>query len=158
VKLKRIGAVALALLAVSASAALAASWQKGDYKGKTDGKFCPKKACRKSELRRARISFTVRRHKIDHIRYEMRVHCKNGNHSSFLVEPTGSLPLDADGKFSGSAPSPGGTGEDRLAGKVSGSTASGTVRSFDRENSKHDESATGSKCDSGKIAWSTRKK
>jgi hypothetical protein len=157
-KLKRIGAVALALLAVSATAAVAATWQTGDYKGKTDGKYCAKKTCRKSELRRARISFTVKRHKITNIHYEMRVHCKNGNHSSFLVEPTGSLPLDGDGKFSGSAPSPRGTGEDRISGKVGGTQASGTVRSFDKENAHHKESATGSKCDSGKVAWSTKKK
>jgi hypothetical protein len=151
----RIFVLALALLAISATAAIAAaSWETGDYSGKTEGKYFTKKGT----LRQAKISFTVKKHKITNIHYEMRVICPNGNRTSFLVAPKGSLPLDSNGKFSGSAPSPGNTGEDRISGKVSGTDASGKVRSFDREDNKHNEKANGMKCDSGKVKWSAKKK
>jgi hypothetical protein len=155
VNIGRTGGVALALVAVSAPLAFAAaSWEKGDYAGRTQGKYFTSQG----KLRQARISLRIKRHRVTDIHYEMRVLCADGNRSSFVVEPAGFLPLDKNGKFSGSAPSPGGTGEDRISGQVSGAKASGTVRSFDREDANHNESSKGVKCDSGRVKWSAKKK
>jgi hypothetical protein len=159
VSMKRIVLVALALLALSATAALAASWETGDYKGETDGKFfVPGKKGKPGHLRTARISFTVKQHKVGSIVFEVRVKCSDGSHTSWRVAHGGSLPLDSDGSFGGGAATDAGTGRDTISGKVSGTKASGTVRRHDKENSKGNEKSNGMKCDSGKVHWTAHKK
>ena len=154
-RLKRAAATAAALLALTAGVALAASWETGDYKGRTEGKF--KGA--DGKLRKGKISFTVKKQSVAQIVYEIRTYCAaTGAHTSFRVSHGGSLPLSPAGHFSGSAPSAGGTGRDRIAGTVSGSTATGTVRSYDREDRHGREDPNGVKCDSGKVGWTAHRK
>jgi hypothetical protein len=151
---KRITVLALVLLALSATAALAGTaWQTGDYAGKTEGKYKP---AGNKPLRKAKISFHVGLHKVTKIRVEIRVKCADGSHTSFRTEHGGFLSLDANGKFRGGADTQ--TGRDNISGKVSGSTASGFVRSFDKEDQNGNEDPNGQKCDSGRINWTAAKK
>jgi hypothetical protein len=148
----RTALLTVALLAVSATAALAAvTWQPGDYKGKTEGMFKPAG----KPLRKAKISFHVGPHRITKIKVEIRVKCADGNHTSFKTEHTGGLDIDVNGKFAGGAPTK--TGRDNIAGQVSGDHASGFVRSFDKEDANGNENKNGVKCDSGRVKWTATK-
>jgi hypothetical protein len=160
--LKRIILLTLALLAVSATAALAGvTWQKGDYKGKTEGKFKP---AANKPLRQAKLSFHVGRHKlpngkfeprVSQIKVEMRVKCADGSHTSFRTEHTGYLTIDSNGHFAGGAPTQ--TGRDNIQGNVSGTHAAGFVRSFDKEDAQGNEDPNGQQCDSGRVKWTADK-
>jgi hypothetical protein len=148
----RVVLLTLALLAVSATAALAAvTWQPGDYKGKTEGMFKPASG----KLRKAKISFHIGLHRITKIRVEIRVKCADGNHTSFRTEHTGGLDINSNGKFAGGAPTK--TGRDNIVGQVSGTNASGFVRSFDKEDADGNEDPKGIKCDSGRVKWTATK-
>lgn len=152
-RLARSTVLALALLAVAASAALAAvSWQQGDYAGTTAGTFKPAT----KPLRKARISFHVGPHRVTKIVAEVRLRCADGSHTSLVTTHAGYLTIDANGKFAGGAKTL--TGRDNVSGQVSGSTASGIVRSFDKENANGDEDPHGQACDSGRVKWSARLK
>ena len=145
--------LALALVAVSATAALAAAgWQTGDYAGTSGGKFKPAG----KPLRKARVSFHVAQHRITKVRVEIRVRCADGSHTSFVTQHDGFLTVDSNGKFAGGAATR--TGRDNISGRVTGTTASGIVRSFDREDANGNEDPTGQKCDSGRVEWTATKK
>jgi hypothetical protein len=145
--------LALALLAASATAALAAAgWQTGDYGGTSGGKFKPAG----KPLRKARISFHVAQHRITNLRVEIRVRCADGSHTSFVTQNDGFLTLDSNGKFAGGAATK--TGRDNISGQVTGTSASGIVRSFDTEDANGNEDPTGQKCDSGRVKWTATKK
>jgi len=159
--LKRTIVLALALLALSAPIALAAvTWQRGDYKGKTEGKFKP---AANKPLRQANISFHVGRKMVDgkfqprvsQIKVEIRVKCADGSHTSFRTEHGGFLTIDANGHFAGGADTQ--TGRDNISGNVSGTHASGFVRSFDKEDRQGNEDPNGQKCDSGRVKWTANK-
>jgi hypothetical protein len=149
-------ALSVALLTATAAVApAAAKWQTGNYRGNTEGRYLP---TRGPNLRTAHISFKVAKHKISRIIVEIRVRCADGSHTSFVAAHGGSLTLDSKGRFSGGARSAGHTGRDNISGKVSGSRATGTVRSYDREAPNGSEDPGGQKCDSGKIHWTAHRK
>jgi hypothetical protein len=153
VRLARIILLALALVVACASAAVAAGgWQTGDYAGTSGGKFKPAG----KPLRKARVSFHVGQHRITKVRVEIRVRCADGSHTSFVTQHDGFLTLDANGKFAGGAATK--TGRDNISGQVTGTSASGIVRSFDEEDANGNENPAGQKCDSGRVKWTAAKK
>jgi hypothetical protein len=155
-RLKRTVALAVVLLTATATVALAAAkWKTGNYTGTTQGKYFPANG---SKLRKAHISFHVGKHKVTKVRVEIRVTCADGSHTSFTTTHGGSLTLTPKGRFSGGARTDGRTGRDNISGKVSGDKASGTVRSYDKEDANGDEDPSGQRCDSGRIRWSAHKK
>jgi hypothetical protein len=151
---KRIALLTLALLAVTASVALAASWQTGDYKGTTAGKFKP---ALNKPLRTARLNFHVGAHKVSKIFVEVRLKCADGSHTSYQTQHGGTLDIGSDGHFKGGAKTVGGTGRDVIAGTVSGKTVTGYVRSYDVEDKQGNEDPHGQKCDTGRVTYTAKK-
>jgi hypothetical protein len=152
-RLGRIALLVLMLLAGSATAAIAAvSWQQGDYGGTSAGMFKPSG---NKPLRRAKITFHVGTDRLTRIKVEIRVKCADGSHTSFKTDHGGYLALRSDGTFNGGAPTR--TGRDNIAGKVTGNTASGIVRSFEKEDQDGFEDPNGQLCDSGRVKWSAKK-
>jgi hypothetical protein len=149
-------ALALALLVAAAAVAPAATknagWKSGNYSGTTEGQYKP---TGNKPLRKARITFYVGKHQIAKIRVEIRVKCADGSHTSFQTAHSGALSLDKKGRFSGGADTQ--TGRDNISGKVSGTQASGRVRSYDKEDQNGNEDPNGQKCDSGRIAWTAHR-
>ena len=154
VTVKRIALTTLAILALTAAVAFAASWQTGDYKGTTAGKFKP---ALNKPLRAARLSFHVGAHKISKIFVEVRLKCADGSHTSFRTAHDGTLDIDSTGHFKGGAKSVGGTGRDIIAGTVSGRTVTGYVRSYDLEDKQGNEKPGGQKCDTGRVTYTAKK-
>ena len=168
-RMKRTAILVVSLLVVSATVAFAAtSWKTGSYAGKTDAKFCVKfknGAC--SKFAKGKISFRVnsnsigapRSAKSGQLKFQVREKCADGSFSNFNVKLDGEAALSSKGKFSSNVTTAGGTGKDKISGKVSGSHASGKLRRFDKEDSKGNEDPNGVKCDSGVVHWhATRQK
>lgn len=146
---RRIAVLALAIFAVSATVAFAAD--SGPYRGHTEGLyFSPSDG---GHYRQAKISFTLTGNQVHNIRFEIRVECADDSHRSFVVKHGGSLFLNEDGKFHGSATTNGNTGTDRISGTIHGPRASGAVSRTIRLTKSGQESSTGMACSSGRVEW-----
>jgi heat shock protein HslJ len=149
VRLIRITALALAILAVSATAAMAQPFHDtGKYSGKTDHLVFSH-----GEYRAGKISFKATQHRITNIRFEIRVECSNGQHFSGVAKHGGFLTIDEDGKYSGSATTNGGTGKDSIKGAIRDDRASGSVRRTIKLDTSGNESASGNTCTSGRVEF-----
>ena len=146
---RRIVVLALAIFAVSTTVAFA---ETNRFRGKTEGLFFTTSG-QEPHYRQATIKFTRTGNRLTNFRWEIRVKCADDSHRSFVVKPTGFLTIDQDGRFAGRADTPGGTGFDRISGRIRDDRASGAVRRVIRLNSTGQETAGGQSCNSGRVAW-----
>jgi hypothetical protein len=146
---RRIVVLALAIFALSATVAFA---EQGRYRGHTEGLYFTT-AGQDGHYRQAKISFNLVGNRVQNFRWEIRVECADDSHRSFVVKPTGFLTLDDDGKFVGRVATPGGTGFDRISGRIRHERASGAVRRVIRLSSSGQETAGGQSCNSGRVDW-----
>ena len=152
-KLRRIAVVALAIFALSAAVAVAQT-EVDHYRGHTEGKVLVRSGD-DWKFRHGKISFDVSGNRVSNIRFEIRVACdESDRHFSYVVSHGGSLPLDKDGQFDGTASTNGNTGKDRIKGEVDGDHASGFVARSIRLNKSGKEQRPGELCASGRVEWS----
>lgn len=160
-RMKRIAVVALALFALLATVAYA-GFKAGKYNGHTKAKICTKIVngqCQK--FRKGKISFKVHKTStvdyLNNTKFEIRLNCSDGSHVNEKVAIRGKLTIDGSGKFKGSAPTSGGTGQTKLSGKVKGKHANGKLSRSERLDDNNNEDANGRKC-SASTKWSAKKK
>lgn len=154
-RLKRTAAIAVAIFAVLAAAAFAANWHTGTYKGKTRQQvYAPNKHFRKGHIR-FRVTAAG---KVKGLRFEVLVRCSDNSTTTWDVTRKSAIPVSQKGWFKLRTLTHGGTGRIRLAGRLKGKRAHGTLRRYDRENSQGQEDPNGVKCHSGKVKWSTKLK
>ena len=167
-RMKRTVVLVVSLLVASATVAFAAtSWKTGNYAGKTDAKFCVKfKNGSCSKFAKGKISFRVNSNSVGapanaksgQVKFQVREKCADKSFSNFNVRLDGEAALSSKGKFSSNVSTGGGTGKDKISGKVSGSHASGKLRRFDKEDAQGNEDPNGVKCDSGVVHWHAERK
>jgi hypothetical protein len=148
---RRTGAVALMMLAATATVALAAETES--FHGRTEGKFFSK-----GEYRQARISFKETGNRLHQIRFEIRVRCPNGQHRS-VVGHVLEVNKDSDGRFrfDGGVSGSGGFKEsESFRGRIRGDRASGTVAVGITLDANGKPSNTGSTCRSDRVEWTAR--
>jgi len=165
-RMMRTAILVVSLLVATATVAFAAtSWKTGRYAGRTDAKFCVKfKNGSCSKFAKGKISFRVNSNSVGapanakggQVKFQVREKCADKSFSNFNVRLDGEAALSSKGKFSSNVTTGGGTGKDKISGKVSGSHASGKLRRFDKEDSKGNEDPNGVKCDSGVVHWSAK--
>jgi hypothetical protein len=127
-KLSRIGVLALVISALTAAAAVADEQHvDGKYRGHTDGKFFTRNAQGEGHYRRAKVTFIATDTRIKRIRFEVRVTCPDGTHFSTVSKHGGSIPIEFDGHFVGSA-SNDPSGRDVFKGRIVDNRASGRLR------------------------------
>ena len=149
-KLRWIAAVALVAFAVSASVAVAQT-EVDKYRGHTEGIYFVKA---QERFRHGKISFNVSNNQVSNIRFEIRVTCEESDrHFNYVVKHGGSLPLDSEGRFDGTASTNGNSGKDRIKGEVDGDRASGFVARSIRLNAQGREQRPGELCASGRVEW-----
>jgi hypothetical protein len=147
---RRIAVVALAIFAVSATVAIAA--ESGPYRGHTQGLYFS--SAGEGHYRQAKIAFNVvGGNHITNLRWEIRVECADDTHKSYVIKPSGFLTLNEDGKFAGRVATPGGTGFDRISGRIRGDRASGAVSRTIKLGAGGTESAGGQSCSSGRVEY-----
>ena len=144
---RRIALLALAIFAVTATVAWA---ETNKYRGTTEGLFF---SPTEREYRKATIKFKVSGNRVIDPRWEIRVECADDSHRSFVIKTHGFLTIGDDGEFAGRVATPGGTGFDRISGRIRGERASGAVRRSVRLNSAGQETAGGQSCNSGRVEW-----
>ena len=151
-KLRLIAVTALVAFAALASVAVAQT-DVDRYRGRTEGKVLVRSGD-DWKFRTGRISFDVSGNRVSNIRFEIRVACEESDrHFSYVVSHGGSLPLDKEGRFDGTASTNGNTGKDRIKGEIEGDHASGFVARSIRLNSKGAEQRPGELCASGRVEW-----
>jgi hypothetical protein len=147
--LRRIAGLALVILVASASVAFA-DRETGRYRGHSEGSYFSKK---EGEFRSAKVGFVVTHSAVTKIRFEVRVRCADGSHTSWVVKHGGSIPIGEDGRFSGHATTNGGTGTDTFKGRIRDGRASGALRRTIREDANGNETSGGQLCTSGRVEW-----
>ncbi len=151
-KLRWIAVVAFAAFALSATVAVAQT-EVDHYRGKTEGKVLVRSGD-DWKFRHGRISFDGSGNTVSNIRFEIRVTCEESDrHFNYVVKHGGSLPLDSEGRFDGTASTNGNSGKDRIKGEVDGDRASGFVARSIRLNAQGREQRPGELCASGRVEW-----
>lgn len=153
-RLKRTAAIAVAIFAVLAATAFAASWHTGTYKGKTRQQVYAKGHFRKGHVR---FRVTAAR-KVKGLRFEVLVKCADNSTTTWDVSRKAAVPVSKKGWFKLRTLTHGGTGRVHIAGRLKGKRAHGTLGRYDKEDAQGQEDPNGVKCRSGKVKWRAKLK